>query len=144
MLLEILAVCLIGNKRSLAKQKQKIWGINANIGALTTFPQSKIKQLQFSSVQSLIHIQIFVTPWTAAHQTSFSITNCWSLPKPMSIKSVMAFNHLILYRPLRLLPSIFPSIRVFHMRQLIASGGQSIGVSALTSVLQWTPRTDLL
>ena len=50
MLLEILAVCLIGNKRSLAKQKQKIWGINANIGALTTFPQSKIKQLQFSSV----------------------------------------------------------------------------------------------
>ena len=51
MLLEILAVCLIGNKRSLTKQKQKIWDINANIGALTTFPQSKIKQLQFSSVQ---------------------------------------------------------------------------------------------
>ena len=53
------------------------------------------------------------TPWTTARQASLSITNCWSLSKPMSIESVMASNHLILCHPLLLLPSIFPSIRVF-------------------------------
>ena len=55
----------------------------------------------------------FATPWTAAHQASLSITNSWSLPKPMSIESVMPSNHPILCRPLPLLPSSFPSIRVF-------------------------------
>ena len=54
-----------------------------------------------------------MTPWTAAHQASLSITNSWSSPKLMSIESVMPANHLILGRPLLLLPSIFPSIRVF-------------------------------
>ena len=54
-----------------------------------------------------------MTPWIAAHQATLSITNSWSLPKPMSIKSVMPSNHLILCHPLLLLPSIFPSIRVF-------------------------------
>ena len=66
-----------------------------------------------SSVQLLSHVRLFVTPWTAAHQASLSITNSWSLPKPMSIESVMPSNHLILCRPLIFLPSIFPSIRVF-------------------------------
>ena len=66
-----------------------------------------------SSVQLLSHVQLFVTPWTAAHQTSLSITNFWSLLKVMSIESVMPSNHLILCHPLLLLPSIFPSIRVF-------------------------------
>ena len=56
---------------------------------------------------------VFVTPWTAAHQASLSITNSRSLPKPMSIESVMPSNHLILCLPLLLLPSVFPSIRVF-------------------------------
>ena len=69
--------------------------------------------IQFSSVQSLSHVWLFVTPWTAAHQASLSITNPWSLLKPMSIESVMPSNHLILWRPLLLLPPIFPSIRVF-------------------------------
>ena len=68
---------------------------------------------QFSSVQSLSHIQLFATPLTAARQASLSITNSQSSPKPMSIESVMPSNHLILCRPLFLLPSIFPSIRVF-------------------------------
>ena len=68
---------------------------------------------QFSSIQSLSHVRLFVTPWTAAHQASLSITNSQSLLKPMSIKSVMPPNHLILCRPLLLLPSIFPSLRVF-------------------------------
>ena len=66
-----------------------------------------------SSVQSLSHVQLFVTPWTAAQQASLSISNSWSLFKLMSIESVMPSNHLILCRPLFLLPSIFPSIRVF-------------------------------
>ena len=66
-----------------------------------------------SSVQPFSCIQLFVTPWTAAGQTSLSITNSQSLPKLMSIELVMPSNHLILCRPLLLLPSIFPSIRVF-------------------------------
>ena len=67
----------------------------------------------FSSVQSLSRVQLFVTPWTAACQASLSITNSQSPPKPMSIELVMPSNHLIFCRPLLLLPSIFPSIRVF-------------------------------
>ena len=68
---------------------------------------------QFSSVQSLSCLRLFATPWTAAHQASLSFTNYRSLLKLKSIKSVMPSNHLILCRPLLLLPSIFPSIRVF-------------------------------
>ena len=67
----------------------------------------------FSSVQSLSHVQLFVTPWTAAHQASLSITNTRSLLKLMSIELVMPSNHLILCCPLLLPPSIFPSIRIF-------------------------------
>ena len=67
----------------------------------------------FSSVQLLSHVRLFVTPWTAEFQASLSITNPWSLPKLMHSESVMPSNHLILYRPLLLLPSIFPSIKVF-------------------------------
>ena len=69
--------------------------------------------IQYQSVQSLNRVWLFVTPWTAARQASLSITNSRSPPKPMSIKSVMPSNHLILCRPLLLLPSIFPSIKVF-------------------------------
>ena len=82
------------------------------------------------SVQSLSCVPLFVTPRTAALQASLSITNTWSLLKLMSIESVMPSNHLILCRPLLLLPSIFPSIRSFPMSQLLASGGQNIGASA--------------
>ena len=67
----------------------------------------------YSSVQSLSRVQLFATPWTAERQASLSITNSWSLPKVVSIESVMPSNHLILCHPLLLLPSIFPSIRVF-------------------------------
>ena len=66
-----------------------------------------------SLVQSLSHVRPLATPWTAARQASLSITNSRSLPKLMSIELVMPSNHLILCRPLLLLPSIFPSIRVF-------------------------------
>ena len=69
--------------------------------------------VQFSSVQSLSRVRLFVTPWTATCQASLSITNSRSPPKPMSIVSVMPSNHLILSHPLLFLPSIFPSSRVF-------------------------------
>ena len=69
--------------------------------------------VQFSSVQLLSHVRLFATPWTAARQASLSITNSRSLLKLKSIESVMPSNHLILCHPLLLLPSIFPSIRVF-------------------------------
>ena len=69
--------------------------------------------LRFSSVQLLSRVRLFATPWTAACEASLSITNSQSPPKPMSIESVMPSNHLILCRSLLLLPSIFPSIRVF-------------------------------
>ena len=69
--------------------------------------------LQFSSVQLLSHVQLFVTPWIAARQASLSITSPQSSLRLMSIESVMPSSHLILCCPLLLLPSIFPSIRVF-------------------------------
>ena len=109
---------------------------------------------QFSSVQLLSSVQLFVIPWTAAHQASQSITNSWRLLKLMSIESVMPSNHLILCCPLLLLPSIFPRIRVFSNESVLHIGGQSIGVSALASVLpmniqdwfplEWTSWISLL
>ena len=76
-------------------------------------PYLHLSKLSLSSVQSLSHVQLFATPWSVACQASLSITNCWSLLKLMSIESVTPSNHLILCHPLLLLPSIFPSIRVF-------------------------------
>ena len=73
----------------------------------------------FSSVQLLSCVQLFLTPWTAACQASLSINNSWSLPKLMSIESVMLSNCLILFRALLLLPSIFPSIRVFSKESVL-------------------------
>ena len=91
--------------------------------------------LQFSSVQSLSRVRLFTTPWIAARQDSLSITNSWSSPKLMSIKSVMPSSHLILCHPLLLLPPIPPSIRVFSNGSTFSMRCQSIGVSALASVL---------
>ena len=104
----------------------------------------QISEGYFSSVQLLSRVWLFVTPWTTACQASLSIANSWSLPKPMSIESVMAFNHVILWRPLLLQPSILPKSGSIQMSQLFASSGQSIGVSASRQSFQWTPRTDLL
>ena len=75
--------------------------------------------VQFSSVQLISHVPLFVTPWTAACQTSLSITNSWSLLKLTSIESVMPSNHLILCCPLLLLPLVFPSIRVFSNKSVL-------------------------
>ena len=67
----------------------------------------------------LSHVRLFATPWTAACQASLSITNYWSLPKLMSIESMMPCNHLILCHPLPILPSIFPSLRVFSSESVL-------------------------
>ena len=93
------------------------------------FLASSYNSVQFS------HVRLFATPWTAARQASLWITNSWSLPKLMSIELVMPSNHLILCCPLLLMPSIFPSIRVFSNESVLHIGGQSIGVSASASVL---------
>ena len=90
-------------------------------------------------VQLLNRVWVFVTPWTAACQASLSFTIFRSLLKPMSIESGMPSNHLVLLpsrHPCFLLPSLFPSIRVFFPKSgLFTSGGQSIAASALASVL---------
>ena len=96
------------------------------------------------SVQSLSHVRLFATPWTAARQASLSITNSGSSPKLMYIELVMPSSHLILCRPLLLLPPIPPSIRVFPMSQLFTWGSRSTGASASASVLpmniqDWSP-----
>ena len=99
---------------------------------------------EFSSVQSLSHVRIFATPWTAALQASLSISNCWSLLKLMSIELVMPSNPLIFCCPFPSCPHAFPGSGSFPVSQLFASGGQSTGVSASTSVLpmntqDWSP-----
>ena len=100
-------------------------------GAFPSFPPRDTYRLKRQEVcsppsrnglvafQSLSHAQLFVTPWTAAHQASLSITNSQSLLKLMSIQSVMPSSHLILCRPLLLLPSVFPSIRVFSSESVL-------------------------
>ena len=91
----------------------QLWGIPANKWRFF-YRISEINAFRlFSSVQSLSHVQLFVTPWTAACHASLSITNSWSLPKLMPIELVMPSNHLTLFCPLLLLPSVFPSIRIF-------------------------------
>ena len=75
----------------------------------------------FVVIQSLSHVWLFATPWTVAHQDSLSITNFWTLLKLMSIKTVIPSNHLTLCRPLLLLSSIFPSIRVFSNDSVLHS-----------------------
>ena len=102
-------------------------------------------------VQSFTCVQLFATPWPAAHQASLSFTNSQSFLKLTSIESIMPSNHLILCCPLLLLPLVFPRIRVFPMSQLFTSGDKSIGASASASVLpmnihDWFPLelTDLI
>ena len=125
------------------KWKYRIWERTYIFTLLTQYCKSTI-----SSVQSLSRVWLFATPWAAARQASLSITNSQSSPRLTSIESVMPSNHLILCRPLLLLPPIPPSIRVFSnestLLQLFSWGGQSIGVSASASVLpmntqDWCP-----
>ena len=101
------------------------------------------KNHQFSLVQSLSHVWLFATSWTAACQASLSITNSWSLPKLTSIESVMLSSHLILCRPLLLLPPIPPSIRVFSNESTLRMRWPK-EFQLQHQSFHWTPRTDLL
>ena len=104
--------------------------------------------VQFSSVQLLSRVQLFATPWISAHQASLSITNTWSLLKLMSIESLMPFSHLILCRPLLLLPPIPPSIRFFSNESALCMRWFCmrwlLEFQLQCQSFQWTPRTDLL
>ena len=102
---------------------------------LVTAALIKLLYYSFSSVQSLSHVQLFVTPWTVACQASLFITNSQSLLKLMSVESVMPSSHIILCRPLLLPPSIFPRIRVFSKESVLRIRCQSIEVSASALVL---------
>ena len=86
---------------------------------MTLYKMKTMDQVTFSSVQSLSHVRLFTTPWTAAHQTFLSIRDSQSLLKLMSIESVMPSNHLILCCPLFFPPSIFPSISVFSNESVL-------------------------
>ena len=97
------------------------------------------------SVQSLSHVWLFATPWTTACQASLSITKSWSLFKLMSIESVMPSNHLVLCRPLLLLPSIFPSIRVFSNESVLhIRWPKKLELQLQHQSFQWLFRTDFL
>ena len=105
--------------------------------------------VRISSVQSLSHVWLFATPWIAACQASQSITNSWSSPKFICIKSVMPSSNLILCHTLLLLPPIPPSIRVFSNEERVFSKSSHEVAKVLEFQLQhqsfqWTPRTDLL
>ena len=112
---------------------------------LATTILSHYLSVRFSSVQLLSRVQLFATPWTAAHQASLFITNSQGWLKLMSIESVMPSNHLILCRPLLLLPSIFPSIGVFS-KEVSSSYqvGKVMKFQLKHQSFQWTPRTNLL
>ena len=104
----------------------------------------RILRGHFSSVQPLSRVRLFETQWTAACQASLSITNSQSLPKFMSIESVMPFNHLILCRPLLRLPSIFPSIRVFSNESALRIRWPkywsfSFNISPSNNTQDWSP-----
>ena len=101
------------------------------------------RNICWNSVQSLSCVWLFVTPWTIALQASLSITNFWSLLKLMSIKSVMSSNHLILCHPLLLLPSIFPSIRVFSKESALRFRWPKHWNFSF-SISPWIFRTDFL
>ena len=100
---------------------------------------------KLNSVQLLSRVRLFATPWTAACQAYLSITNSWSLPKLMSIELVMSSNYFILCCPLLLLPSIFPSIRVFSNESTVRIGWPNYVEFQLPhESFQWTPRIGLL
>ena len=105
-------------------------------------PSQGNKYPQPEVVQLLSHVQLYGTPWTAVHQASLCATISHSLLKLMFVVLVTPSNHLILCRPLLLLPSVFLSIRVFSNELLFTSGGQSIGTSASLlpmNIQDWSP-----
>ena len=96
-------------------------------------PMCAFSSVQFSSLQSLSRVQLFVTPWITARQASLSITNSLSSPKLVCIESVMPYSHLILCHPLLLLPPIPPNIRVFSTESTLCMKYWSFSFSIIPS-----------
>ena len=132
-----------GSEKPVKMKQMKVqvpaWGPQIEQTTLLASPVY-IGQAQCSSVQSLSHVQLFATQWIAARQDSLSITNSQSSLRLMSIESVMLSSHLILRRPLLLLPQSLPASKSLTMCQLFTSGGQSTGVSAWASFLPKKPQ----
>ena len=116
-------------------RKEQKYGIHIGVSLMAEQIKNPLYIYQFSSVQSLCRVQLFVTPWTAKCQASLSITNSRSPLKPMFIKSVMPSTISSSVIPFSSCPQSFPASGFFPMSQLFASGGQSIATSASTLVL---------
>ena len=114
---------------------KRIWPCIAKPHIFLLFKSLFCYNHKFIAIQSLIQVQLFATAWTAACQASPSFTISWSLLKLMSIKSMVLSNHLFLCCAFSSCPQSFPAAGSFLMSQFFTSGGQSIGVSASTSVL---------
>ena len=117
--------------------------LKTSLCVLLSFPMGMAIPV-LSSVQSFSRVQLFATPWTPACQASLSITNSQSLPKLMSIESVMPSSHLILWRPLLLLPPIPPSIKVFQWVNSSPEVAKVLEFQLQHQSLQWIFRTDFL
>ena len=111
------SVCLLSEK--VRKYRKENIQARQNNSLVIKQSQGTLFPPQFSSVQLLSHVWLFVTPWTATHQASLSMTNSQSFLKLMPIELVMPSNHLILCCPILLLPSIFPSVRVFSKKSVL-------------------------
>ena len=114
-----------------------------NLHAGFIMQNAGLDEAQFSSVQSPSRVLLFATPWTAARQASLSITNSWSLLKFMSFELVMPSNHLILCRSILLLPSIFPSVRVFSKESIIRIRRPKCWNFCTNSALRWNASTGM-
>ena len=144
----------VSKQQNMKKTRQSfLWQVESNIisdqyipPVWTTYDRLSLHHLNFlvSSVQSLSRVQLFATPWTAVRQAFLSITNSQSLPKLTSIESVMPSSHLILCRPLLLLPPILPSISLFQWVNSLREVAKVLEFQLQHQSLQWTPRTDLL
>ena len=123
-----------------SKEPEQSFGVFGALSQVCCRPRGMyIREYSVSSIQSLSCVQLFATWWTAAHQASLSIINSQSLLQLMSIEFVMPSNHLFLCHPL-LLPSIFPSIRVFSYESILQSTGVSASASVLPMNIQdWFP-----
>ena len=132
---EVLHICktqyLLQNSLIIKKNISEKLLIITLVNILPSLSLSLYIYIYIYVVQLLHCVQPFVTPWTTAHQASLSFTISWSLFRLMSIELVMPSNHFILCRPLLLLPSIFPSIRVFSNESFLASGGNPLQCSCL-------------
>ena len=135
---------LLSHKREWFESAELKWMNLEPVASQSEVSQKETKYICISSVRLLSRVCLFVTPWPAACQVSLSITNSQSFLKLMSIKSVMPSKHLVLCCPILLLPSIFPSIRVFFNESSSIQVAKVLELQLQNQSFQWIFRTDLL